>query len=219
MPSAISPTERAPLLTEPQVKVYRLRALRVLVSIAGPIRGAGLRASPVVVVPAYQAENSRSGAIPIVANDIGSRSPATAKPIPSRIKCPAGSPLDELRAPPIRTSVRTSRSNAIDPVDSFAVESEAVHSGPGTERNERKAAPNRANAQTAFARVAHPPPRMQSNVCGPTSRHTPGSEQPNAEMMHAAHDGAWLPHASGTTVHVGASVGSPIPPSTGKPPY
>ena len=55
--------------------------------------------------------------------------------------------------------------------------------------------------------------------CGPTSRQTPGSEQPYAETMHAAHDGGWLPHASGTTTHVGLSVGSPMPPSMGKPPY
>jgi hypothetical protein len=37
--------------------------------------------------------------------------------------------------------------------------------------------------------------------------------------MHAAHDGGWLPHASGTTTHVGLSVGSPVPPSMGNPPY
>lgn len=60
---------------------------------------------------------------------------------------------------------------------------------------------------------------MQSNVWGPTSRQTPGSEQPYTGMMHAAQDGAWPAQASGTTVQVGVSVGAPIPPSTGKPPY
>jgi hypothetical protein len=60
---------------------------------------------------------------------------------------------------------------------------------------------------------------MQSKVCGSTSRQTPGNEQPKAETMHLAHDGCWLPHASGTCAHVGVSVGSPIPPSMGKPPY
>ncbi len=48
---------------------------------------------------------------------------------------------------------------------------------------------------------------MQSNVWGPTSRQTPGSEQPNAEMMQAAHDGVLPAQASGTMVHVGVSVG------------
>jgi len=81
------------------------------------------------------------------------------------------------------------------------------------------AAETQASDRFRFIIKRYAPPRMQSNVCGPTSRQTPGSEQPYAETMHAAHDGGWPPHASGTTTHVGLSVGSPMPPSIGNPPY
>jgi hypothetical protein len=47
---------------------------------------------------------------------------------------------------------------------------------------------------------------MHSNVCGPRSRQVPGGEQPYADTMHAAHEGALVPHAPGTTAHVGINV-------------
>jgi hypothetical protein len=37
-------------------------------------------------------------------------------------------------------------------------------------------------------------------------------------MMQAAHDGGWLPQASGTTLQVGFSDGAPLPPSGGRVP-
>ena len=70
----------------------------------------------------------------------------------------------------------------------------------------------------ALVEADHAPPRQQSNVRAPRPGRRPAGRVREAETMHAAHEGAWPPHVSGTTTHVGLSVGSPVPPSIGNPP-